>query len=142
MFANFFSDIPEVHVRDTTYKTGVDYSVTLSCRIIKASPAISRVYWQRFINNATTVLSSDSTGYTGSTIEDPSLTILSAKETMSGEYTCFAINAVGTGSSFPTTLKGTSTVFDLFKRNKNFMNWNIDFENRSYAVLECEMKIG
>lgn len=89
-----------------SYETGVGYSVTLICRIAEALPAVSRVYWQRYKNNATTVITSDSIAVDGVTVDIPSLTITSVKESMSGEYTCFAINSVGTGSSFPTLLKG------------------------------------
>ncbi|CAC5425775.1 HMCN [Mytilus coruscus] len=98
-------DIPEVIVPFETYKTGVDYSVTLICRIKAVIPTVTKVYWQRYINNATAVILSGSTGIGGVTLDNPSLTILSAKESMSGEYTCFAINSVGTGSSLPTSLK-------------------------------------
>lgn len=89
-----------------SYRTGIGYSITLVCRISNAIPAVSKVYWQRLTNNATTVLTSDSVGIEGVTVDSPSLTISSAKESMSGEYTCFAINSVGTGSSFPSVLTG------------------------------------
>ncbi|VDI13642.1 Hypothetical predicted protein, partial [Mytilus galloprovincialis] len=99
------ADIPKVIVLIDSYTTGVGYSVTLLCRISIAIPAVSKVYWQRYINNSTTVITYDSIGIDGVTVDNPSLTIFSAKESMSGEYTCFAINLVGTGSSLPLRLK-------------------------------------
>ncbi|CAC5368999.1 HMCN [Mytilus coruscus] len=99
------ADIPKVIVLSESYTTGISYSVTLLCRITIAIPAVSKVYWQRYINNSTTVITYDSIGIDGVTVDNPSLTIFSAKESMSGEYTCFAINLVGTGSSLPTRLK-------------------------------------
>lgn len=90
-----------------TYKTGVDYSVTLTCLIDEVVPPVTHVYWQRSIDNAITVILPGRTSFGWFTIGYPSLTISSAKESMSGEYTCFAINNVSTGSSLPTSLKGT-----------------------------------
>lgn len=107
-----FSDIPQVIVPSESYETGIGYSITLVCLISKAVPDVSRVYWQRFKKNATTVLTTDSIGIEGVTPDFPSLTIASAKESMSGEYTCFAMNSVGTGSSFPTFLRGM--FYDIF----------------------------
>jgi hypothetical protein len=43
-------------------------------------------------------------GYQGSTPGSPSLIINFAKTGSNGVYACFARNAVGTGSSNPTTL--------------------------------------
>jgi len=43
-------------------------------------------------------------GYQGSTVGSPSLTINFATTGSNGVYVCFATNAVGTGSSNPTTL--------------------------------------
>ncbi|XP_063406022.1 hemicentin-1-like [Mytilus trossulus] len=108
-YLDVHADIPEVVVPSEIYTTGVDYTVTLVCVVLDASPEVIKVYWQRFINNATTVITYASAGVDGVTVDNPSLTIRSAKESMSGEYTCFAINYVGTGSSFPTFLKGDNS---------------------------------
>ena len=43
-------------------------------------------------------------GYQGSTVGSPSLTINFATTGSNGVYKCFATNALGTGSSNPTTL--------------------------------------
>lgn len=94
---------------------GIGYSVTLICQVTKAFPAVSRIYWERYKNNATTVITSNSIGIDGVTIDIPSLTISSAKESMSGEYTCFAKNYVGTGSSFPTLLTGKLMITSITK---------------------------
>lgn len=44
-------------------------------------------------------------GIKGSTVNNPSLLIQKASESMSGKYKCFATNAVGTASSLPLVVK-------------------------------------
>ncbi|CAC5391231.1 unnamed protein product [Mytilus coruscus] len=95
---------PEVDVPSLTHLTGICYSITLTCSIRNAFPAVSKVYWERSIRGTITRLSSVSIGIMGVTVDNPSLIIPSAMESMTGEYTCFAVNSVGTGSSFPATL--------------------------------------
>ncbi|XP_071150586.1 uncharacterized protein [Mytilus edulis] len=95
---------PVVDTPSITHITGIGYTVTLTCSIRNAFPAVSKVYWERSIRGAITRLSSVSIGIMGVTVDNPSLIIPSAMESMTGEYTCFAVNSVGTGSSFPATL--------------------------------------
>ncbi|CAC5403637.1 HMCN [Mytilus coruscus] len=96
--------LPEVSVPYMTYLTGTGYTIALTCVINNAFPAVSKVYWERYISGSTTIISSASIGLKGVTVEEPSLIIPSATEMMSGEYTCFAVNSVGTGSSLPVQL--------------------------------------
>lgn len=58
------------------------------------------------MHGSTTIISSTSIGVKGVTVDNPSLIIPSTMESMSGEYTCFAVNYVGTGSSLPAQLTG------------------------------------
>ncbi|XP_071150591.1 hemicentin-1-like [Mytilus edulis] len=95
---------PVVYTPSITHMTGIGYTVTITCSIRNAFPAVSKVYWERSIRGAITRLSSVSIGIMGVTVDNPSLIIPSAMESMTGEYTCFAVNSVGTGSSFPATL--------------------------------------
>ncbi|XP_071151133.1 contactin-4-like, partial [Mytilus edulis] len=96
--------VPEVSVPSITHLTGTGYTVTLVCKVKNAIPEVFRVYWQRYLHGSITVISSASIGIKGVTVESPSLIIPSAMESMTGEYTCFAVNSVGTGSSLPATL--------------------------------------
>ncbi|XP_063412669.1 peroxidasin homolog [Mytilus trossulus] len=98
--------LPEVVVPSITHLAGIGYTIALTCVITNAFPVVSKVYWQRYINGHTTMISSDSLGYLGVTVENPSLIIESAKISLTGEYTCFAVNYVGTGSSLPVQLTG------------------------------------
>lgn len=102
----FLAGVPEVSVPSITHLTGTGYTVTLICKVTNAFPEVFRVYWQRYLHGSITVISSASIGIKGVTVESPSLIIPSAMESMTGEYTCFAVNSVGTGSSLPATLTG------------------------------------
>lgn len=106
--------IPDVDVPSLTHLTGVGYTITLTCSIQNAFPAISKVYWERYIYGSITRLSSDSIGIMGVTVDNPSLIIPMAMESMTGEYTCLAVNSVGTGRSFPAKLTGGTILFFRF----------------------------
>lgn len=108
---------PVVDTPSITHITGIGYTVTLTCSIRNAFPAVSKVYWERSIRGAITRLSSVSIGIMGVTVDNPSLIIPSAMESMTGEYTCFAVNSVGTGSSFPATLTGITYVLNHLSLN-------------------------
>ncbi|XP_052080609.1 hemicentin-1-like [Mytilus californianus] len=101
---NVIGGLPEVDVPSITHLTGIGYTITLTCSIKNGFPAISRVYWERYIHGSITRLSSASIGIMGVTIDNPSLIIPLAMESMTGEYTCLAVNSVGTGRSFPAKL--------------------------------------
>ncbi|XP_076088633.1 cell adhesion molecule CEACAM5-like [Mytilus galloprovincialis] len=101
---NVIGGIPDVDVPSMTHLTGIGYTITLTCSIKNAFPAISRVYWERYIHGSITRLSSASIGIMGVTVDNPSLIIPMAMESMTGEYTCLAVNSVGTGRSFPAKL--------------------------------------
>ncbi|CAG2188582.1 HMCN [Mytilus edulis] len=74
--------LPEVSVPSLKYLTGAGHTIAINCFVKKY---ISRNF----------------KGIKGVTVENPSLIIPSAMESMTGEYTCFAVNSVGTGSSLP-----------------------------------------
>ncbi|XP_071148708.1 hemicentin-1-like [Mytilus edulis] len=93
--------LPEVSVPSLTYLTGAGHTIAINCFVKNTSPEISKVYWKRYIHGSSTIISSASIGIKGVTVENPSLIIPSAMESMTGEYTCFAVNSVGTGSSLP-----------------------------------------
>ncbi|CAC5394045.1 HMCN [Mytilus coruscus] len=98
--------LPEVSVPSLTHLTGTGYTITITCSVKNAFPDVSSVYWQRYLHGSTTIIRSTSIGIKGVTAENPSLIIPSAMESMTSEYTCFAENSVGTGSSLPAKLTG------------------------------------
>ncbi|CAG2239104.1 HMCN [Mytilus edulis] len=72
--------------------------VTITCTII-ATPAATRIVWQRFVNNAATTIDTSSIRYSGGTTSIPSLTINIVQADDQGLYFCQALNTVGTGTS-------------------------------------------
>ncbi|CAC5383739.1 HMCN [Mytilus coruscus] len=96
-------DIPTVTIKNAVYNTTYGYNVTLEC-MIDSSPNHTNVYWQHIYNETVLNITSDSPGVYGSTVTDPSLTILQVTSEDSGHYICFAVNIVGTGKSEPTSL--------------------------------------
>lgn len=68
---------------------------------VTSSPAHTSVYWQRISGNGVTqtITVQNNNKYSGSTVQTPSLTILTADGNDVGEYICFATNSVGTGQS-------------------------------------------
>ncbi|XP_052080330.1 hemicentin-1-like isoform X6 [Mytilus californianus] len=100
--------LPEVSVPSLKYLTGTGHTISISCFVKNTSPEVSKVYWKRYLHGSSTIISSTSIGIKGVTVENPSLIIPSAMESMTGEYTCFAVNSVGTGSSLPAKLTVTT----------------------------------
>ncbi|CAG2194112.1 HMCN [Mytilus edulis] len=72
--------------------------VTITCTVI-ATPAATRIVWQRFVNNAATTIDTSSIRYSGGTTSIPSLTINIVQADDQGLYFCQALNTVGTGTS-------------------------------------------
>ncbi|CAG2221471.1 HMCN [Mytilus edulis] len=97
--------IPEVIVPQTPLTVEVGVDVTLNCDV-KSIPSATEVYWERKINNSTTIINRNSLQVEGSTVSNPSLTIQSASVSMSGKYTCIANNPVGTDYGVETVLNG------------------------------------
>lgn len=83
----------------------VDYGkeITIECRIL-AIPKVDEIVWEKTFNGIQSVINNKSPGIRGSTFNNPSLTILNATLTDSGDYTCLAKNKVGIGRSHKTTL--------------------------------------
>ncbi|XP_069133870.1 basement membrane-specific heparan sulfate proteoglycan core protein-like [Argopecten irradians] len=97
--------VPVLSVQSTTASANVGASATLQCSITSASPSVTAVYWQFTPTGGTTTQITPSTsGYTGITTANPSLTISSVSTASAGTYTCFAVNSAGTGQSQQITL--------------------------------------
>ncbi|OWF56211.1 Titin [Mizuhopecten yessoensis] len=101
--------LPLVTIAQPSYSVVTGQSVTLGCTV-SASPTHSNVFWQRIDNGVANTISIDGTKYSGSTVNNPSLTISNAGSNDNTVYTCSATNAVGTGTSGQTTLSVTGSI--------------------------------
>lgn len=95
--------MPKVRIGNAMYVTVYGESVTLDCAIT-ADPPVSMVYWIKNKNGLNFTLTVGSIGVFGSTVETPSLTIEHPSKSDAGVYWCFAINAIGHGSSLSSSL--------------------------------------
>ncbi|XP_033753605.1 hemicentin-1-like isoform X5 [Pecten maximus] len=101
--------LPLVTIAQNAYSVVTGQTVTLGCTV-SATPTHTNVFWQRIDNGAASTLTIDGTKYSGSTVNNPSLTITSANSNDNTVYTCSATNAVGTGTSGQTTLSVTGSL--------------------------------
>lgn len=72
--------------------------ITLECTVYSNLP-LTDVYWTKYANGMKTIISAGRSGITGSTLDVPSLTILNATLTDSGDYACVVKNGIGIGKS-------------------------------------------
>ncbi|VDI61137.1 Hypothetical predicted protein [Mytilus galloprovincialis] len=91
--------VPVVQINPSTFTATYNSQLVINCNIVSASPAATQVYWQRSSNNQILRIDNGDQGYQGSTTSTPSLTINFVNTANAGVYTCFASNAVGTGTS-------------------------------------------
>ncbi|CAC5381889.1 unnamed protein product [Mytilus coruscus] len=91
-------DLPEVSVPNLAVNVNFGDSVNLRCNVT-AKSLHNFVYWEHKDTFATRRILTGTVGTEGSTVETPSLTLKYATNTVSGLYTCFARNAVGTSKS-------------------------------------------
>lgn len=94
-------DLPIVRVEQNQYQSVYGENVTLNCNIF-SDPPIVNVYWE--IVDTNTILNQGSVGYQGISLKNPSLTIIHSTTFHTGQYRCFARNAVGTTGSETTSL--------------------------------------
>lgn len=99
---------PEVSVNLENFTVNAGSSALLQCDIKSAMP-YHHIYWERNINGTRTILLPGMIGISGVTRDDPYLRIDEVDLSMAGEYTCYAVNKVGTGHSRPVELIVTPT---------------------------------
>ncbi|OWF35465.1 Hemicentin-1 [Mizuhopecten yessoensis] len=102
-------DIPTVTVPSATYSTVSGSSVTLMC-VVAASPPADSVLWKKIKNTVSSDIDVSLAAFTGGTVGNPSLTIVTATSAEMADYICTATNSVGTGESGRTTLTVTGAV--------------------------------
>lgn len=95
--------MPNVTIPNLEYQRGYGKHMSLECFVVSV-PNHTDVYWQHISNNTVTNITSSSPNIYGATITEPTLTIRRVTTEDSGQYTCVAVNIVGTGRSQPTTL--------------------------------------
>lgn len=71
---------------------------------VNATPDHTDVYWKHEVSGVERTLNEGTTGVRGSSVEVPSLTIITVTTSDIGFYTCMARNYVGTGRSQPIEL--------------------------------------
>lgn len=93
-----------VEVKSVLYSTVYGQQVTLQCDT-NSDPPLVAVYWQKkTIGGFWSTISSGTVGVQGINATHPSLTIEFPVKSDAGEYTCFAVNAIGSSRSLPTLL--------------------------------------
>lgn len=80
------------------YDIPYGHNHTITCRVM-AVPVFTKIYWQKISNGTTMNITSNSPGIDGARITRPSLTILKAAPSDSGQYICIAENVAGMGQS-------------------------------------------
>ncbi|XP_033753215.1 basement membrane-specific heparan sulfate proteoglycan core protein-like [Pecten maximus] len=96
-------NVPTVQIQQSFYTATTGTSITLVCTV-SGSPTHTNVFWQRNVGSGSQSLTIDSVNFSGSQVNNPSLTVINVDPSDSGTYTCFATNAVGTGQSSATTV--------------------------------------
>ncbi|XP_071166138.1 hemicentin-1-like [Mytilus edulis] len=105
-FLDVIGNVPSVQVLSNTYSVNLGGTVVLGCQVI-ANPSATNVYWQKLVNGVLTTVDMSTNNfnkYSGSTVQSPSLTIISTTEADQGNYVCSATNSAGTASSSQTFL--------------------------------------
>ncbi|VDI76426.1 Hypothetical predicted protein, partial [Mytilus galloprovincialis] len=90
--------IPTVEVTSGTVDILYGHNHTMFCKIVSVYE-LTTVYWQKMFNGTIENITSDNHGIAGATISRPSLTIVKANPSHSGQYACCAVNIAGTGQS-------------------------------------------
>ncbi|CAC5393170.1 HMCN [Mytilus coruscus] len=108
-YVDVLGNVPVVRVLSNSYSVLLGNTATLEC-VITANPTATIVQWYRVINGQQQNIDSSSSNYNTPTVNNPSLSVLSARNSDEGYYICSASNAVGTASSAQTFLDVTGNI--------------------------------
>ncbi|XP_021354709.1 cell adhesion molecule 3-like, partial [Mizuhopecten yessoensis] len=103
------AQVPTVTIAQTSFGAQVSTTISLGCTVSSVS-TVTNIFWQRDIGSGTQTITIDGVNFSGSTLSSPTLTIINADVSDSGSYTCFAVNAAGTGSSVTASVVVSSSV--------------------------------
>lgn len=90
--------MPIVEVASGTVDILYGHNHTINCQIVSVYD-LTNVYWQKMFNGTISNITTGRPGIDGAGITKPSLTILKADPSDSGQYACYAMNIAGTGQS-------------------------------------------
>ncbi|CAG2234906.1 HMCN [Mytilus edulis] len=108
------SDVPSVVILKPSYIVENEDSFTIEC-IVESTIKINNVYWIHNSSGVIKTLHGNSTDdrYSGSSLFVPSLTITYAEFSDEGQYTCVAVNDIGSGSSAAVFVDIVAKIRDL-----------------------------
>ncbi|CAC5364617.1 HMCN [Mytilus coruscus] len=119
IFLHVIGDLPEVFVPNPAVNVSFGDSVNLTCNV-KATPVYDLVYWEHKDTFATRRIFTGTVGTEGSTVDNPTLILKYATNTVSGLYTCFARNAVGISKSSSINLTVNGGLPDVVVDVRNY----------------------
>ncbi|XP_069133480.1 hemicentin-1-like isoform X12 [Argopecten irradians] len=103
------AQVPTVTIAQTSFGAQVSTTITLGCTVSSVT-TVTNVFWQRDVGNGVQTITVDGVNFSGSTVSSPSLTLINGDVTDTGTYTCFAVNAAGTGNSATASVTISSSV--------------------------------
>nr|XP_022324738.1 hemicentin-1-like isoform X39 [Crassostrea virginica] len=127
------TEIPILSIGSSSYTVQVGGTVTLACRILSATPAITTVFWRKLVNGAYTNIIIDNIRFFGGTVSNANLTITNVVLSDQTSYQCSASNSAGTGNSGATTLTVSGSVSVRVERQVT-SSISIILDSTYYAV--------
>ena len=98
LLVSYLPDAPRLSVNGITVTASIGETIVLSCAV-DANPVISDLYWTRANRGVAIDTVKNPQKYSGGSTDSPRLTIFGADSSDTGQYTCVAVNAVGTTTS-------------------------------------------
>ena len=98
LLGSYLPDAPRLSVSGITVTASSGETIVLSCAV-DANPVISDLYWTRANSGVAIDTINNPQKYSGGSTGSPSLIIFGADSSDTGQYTCVAVNSVGTSTS-------------------------------------------
>ncbi|XP_033751335.1 hemicentin-1-like isoform X19 [Pecten maximus] len=103
------AQVATVTIAQTSFGAQVSTTITLGCTV-SSTTTVTNVFWQRDVGSGIQTITIDGVNFSGSSPSSPSLTLINGDVTDSGSYTCFAVNAAGTGNSATASVTISTSV--------------------------------
>lgn len=124
---------PKVTILRQSHFVQIGTTVTCVCTI-ESNPPVIQVWWTHNQTQAIT----DKLRYNGGNIHNHNLSIISAKDSDSGVYTCNAKNAEGTSASNTTLITGSEYSLYLYSSRLKKQNVYVFFDiNVKGYTVDC-----